>query len=51
MKEKKHKQEHKDKSLKDFYTAEQRHREHMEQMEMEIFEHLKKHTKKVLEKK
>ena len=50
MPRKKSKTPSKHKPLNDFYTAEQKHKEHMEQMELEIFEHLKKHTKKILEK-
>jgi hypothetical protein len=41
---------HSDKSINDFFTAEQKHKEHMEKQEMEIFEHLKNQTKKILDK-
>ena len=52
-----HKKKHTQKSLHEFMTHEQKEQEHkekkrseMEQMEMDIFEHLKQHTKKVLNK-
>ena len=37
-------------SLDKFYSDEQKHREKIEKIEDEIFEHLKNHTKKVLKK-
>lgn len=48
---KKEKQNQSRKTINDFYTAEQKHREHVEKIELEIFEHLKQHTKKVLKEK
>ena len=38
------------KKLDEFYPAEQKEKEQVRSIEDEIFEHLKKHTKKVLEK-
>lgn len=44
----KHSKSHK--KLDEFYPAEQKKKDDVRSIEDEIFEHLKKHTKKVLEK-
>lgn len=52
-KEKKKKEHAKkdNKKLDEFYSEEQSHREKIQSIEEQIFEHLKNHTKKVLKKK
>jgi len=39
------------KLLTEFYSEEQKHKENIQSVEDQIFEHLKNHTKKVLQRK